>query len=80
MTEEDNPFDIEIDLPNLVVTLELAGGFEMTAEYPLDEILEIDADEDVEVISSDETGVVIEADGETDHIDLRELMEATNES
>lgn len=80
MTEEsDDPFEIRIDPPDLVVDLELAEGFEATFEYPLDEILEIDADEDVEIISSDETGVVLEVDGETEHIDLRELGDVKEE-
>ena len=76
MTVED--IDISINPPNLEITIDTLVG-EMTAEYPLEEVIDIGED-DIEIISADEKGIVVEAEGETTHIDLSDIEESAKDS
>lgn len=74
MTDSDT-VDIQIDPPHLVVELEIVTGAVMELEYDLVDILDVQADgEEVEVIDAHWHGIVLEGpDGETHHVDLREV-------
>lgn len=69
----DDP-SFSIDPPNLCIEMDV-GPFTASWEVPLDEVIQIDGGE-VEIIEATETGVVVEnGEGETEHIDLRELTD-----
>lgn len=64
--------ELSVDPPDLVVTL-TAGPMDFDVRYPLDEVLSLDGG-DYSIVEATETGVVIEdGEGDTEHIDLREL-------
>jgi hypothetical protein len=76
--------DVRVDPPHLIVDVPLAGAMEgasMELEYELDEVLQIDGDhEDVTVLDAHWHGLVVEdSDGETEHIDLRDVKELNGE-
>ena len=78
MTESDR-FDARIEPPNLVVEVSLSpfSGVMFEAKYDLAEVLDIEGEDgDFEVIDSHWHGLIVEGpDGETEHVDLRELNE-----
>lgn len=84
MTDNDL-FDIELRPPHLVVEVNISedSGLSFELEYELVEILDIavEDEEEVEIIDAHWHGIVIEdPEGETHHIDLRELdLEDENE-
>jgi hypothetical protein len=78
MTEDNSKHvDVSIDPPNIVVEVELGPPLNasMELEYDLKDIIDIgDDDDDVEIVDSHWHGIVLEGpDGETHHIDLRDV-------
>lgn len=79
----ETEFDVSLQPPDLVVELTLPPtGITMELSYDLVDVLDFegeDADE-VEIIDSHWHGIVVEGpDGETHHIDLREVEELQQE-
>ena len=71
MTEESR-ITTEIDWPQFIVDIEIRPGVSMELEYDLDDILTVEGD--VTVVEIVDSGVVLEdAEGETHHIDMRDL-------
>lgn len=65
-----------LDPPDLVVEVDVVGDAVMELSYDLAEVFDVESeDAEVEVLEATDTGVVLEIDGETEHVDLRPIME-----
>jgi hypothetical protein len=80
---DDDMFEVSIEPPNLVVEVQLAPSGDLTATltYDLKEVFDISTDsENIGIIDTHWHGIVLEApDGETHHIDMRELNETSDD-
>ena len=76
-------FDVSIQPPDLVVELTLPPtGITMELSYDLKEVLDFEGEdaEEITIVDSHWHGIVVEnPDGETHHVDLRELDEIPTE-
>ena len=78
---DTDEMDVSIDPPHLVVEVPMTAPMDATMEleYELDEVLQFDSEE-VSIVDSHWHGVVVEGpDGETEHIDLRDVRELNGE-
>lgn len=77
----DRDIDINLDLPNLVVSIPTGSPLDAEIElsYDLADLMTVEGG-GVEVLEVTETGIVVEdSEGETHHIDLRPVMEDLND-
>lgn len=68
--------DITIRPPHMVVEVQLPGHDSLSCEleYDLVDIIDFSGDGDIDIIDSHWHGIVLEdGDGETHHVDLRDL-------
>lgn len=75
---DDANIRVELDLPELIVIMDLDFGMEAEIRYHLADVIDIVSDEtaEIEIVDVHWHGIVLaDSDNETHHIDLRDLQE-----